>query len=96
LTPIIETAEGFYVAKVRRRTRAWRIPFARIQRELRQDIERERHDEARRAVSKQLRRDARVRVSPAAIAAFVSPREPEVIASDLAHPPGPPGFSEDS
>jgi hypothetical protein len=96
LTPVIETEEGFFIAKVRRRTRAWRLPFAKVARQIAEDLERERFEAARRAESERLRRRARVRTSPEAIASLVVPGEPTRDVADPRAPPSPPGFSEES
>jgi hypothetical protein len=97
LTPIVETDDGFYFAKVRRRSRAWRVPFRRVARQLREEIEQERLSAARRAALEQLRQNARIRVSPDAIAALVVERSPRPSpAPDSLHPPTPPGLTEDS
>jgi hypothetical protein len=99
LSPIVETADGFYFAKVRRRSRAWRVPFRRVARQLRDEIEQERLSSARRAALEQLRQSAQIRISPEAIAALVIESSPQrSSAHDSLHPPSPPGLSltEDS
>jgi hypothetical protein len=97
LTPVIETEDGFFVAKVRRRTRAWKTPYARVARTLREDLERERFEAARRRESERLRERARIRLGPEAIASLVVPGAPSSLAvEEPAGPPRPPGLSEDS
>jgi hypothetical protein len=96
LTPVIETEEGFFIAKVRRRTRAWRLPFAKVARQIQEDLERERFEAARHAESERLRRRARIRTSPGAIASLVVPGAPMRNVADPRAPPAPPGFSEES
>lgn len=97
LTPVIEVEEGFFIAKVRRRTRAWKIPYAKIAGTLREDMERERFEAARRRESDRLRARARIRLGQEAIASLVVQSAPSsLVAEEPAGPPRPPGLSEDS
>lgn len=96
LTPIIETETGFYVAKLRRKSRAWRIPLVRVEREIRADLERERLESARRRESQRLVELARVAVSPQAIAELVTPSAPATTTPGRSGPPLPPGHLGDA
>lgn len=96
LTPVVETPDAFYVGKTREKSRAWRKPFARVAREIRSDLERERFETARRRESDRLRRRANVRIGLDAIAALVTSSTPEEESAVGHHgPPLPPGAWEE-